>query len=95
MGKDNRDSPNLEGSSNYKRWARNMKFALQDAMLLSYVNDTRKMPPLIIKKDDKDDPKLQKMIRKRDEKRANHQRKVQSAVDFIGRSCHLDELYEP
>ena len=36
--------PKLMGSGNYKKWSRDMAFALQEAELWSYVTGARKMP---------------------------------------------------
>ena len=64
--------PKLMGSGNYKKWSRDMAFALQEAELWNYVTGARKMPreipPPPQKADETPPEETEKQLEKRDKR---------------------------
>ena len=57
--------PKLMGSGKYKKWSRNMAFALQETELWSYVTRARKIPrkiPFPSKSSDDDEVSLEETL---------------------------------
>lgn len=79
--KDEYSFEKLQKLNNYKEWIRKMSFALRDAELMSYVNDT--IRKLVLSKDDKD---LEQIAKK--EKVINTWvQKNDRVVEKLGKMC--------
>lgn len=78
--------PVLTGSGNYKTWARDMTFALQDAKIWSYLTEEHMLPPALKKTED-DDEDRQNEIFERHEARLEHQECCRKVIEKIGRMC--------
>ena len=66
--------PKLMGSGNYKKWSRDMAFALQEAELWSYVTGARKMPR------ERFPFHLINLVRKRETLRRKHQKQKNNST---------------
>ena len=53
--------PKLNGSTNYKQWARDMSFALSEAELLGYITGDRIKPEIMIPTDKDDDVRIREI----------------------------------
>ena len=95
--------PKLMGSANYKKWSRDMAFALQEAELWSYVTGARKMPreiPLLSTKDSEGGAALEEteeqLVKRdrRDLERLEFEEKQRRVVGKIGKMCTNDVQQE-
>ena len=95
MGKD--DIPytfaKLSGSASYKKWSREMTFALQEAELWGYITGDRTKPRELIEKKDDNEDRLEK-IDQRKLDRLEFDEKERRVVGKIGKMCTDDVQQE-
>lgn len=95
MGKD--DIPytfaKLSGSASYKKWSREMTFALQEAELWGYITGDRIKPRELIEKKDDNEDRLEK-IDQRKLDRLEFDEKERRVVGKIGKMCTDDVQQE-
>ena len=83
--------PKLTGSANYKKWSRDMAFALQEAELWSYVTGARKMPrELAVDAPEKETEERLEKREARDLERLEFVEKQRRVVGKIGKMCTDD-----
>ena len=89
--------PKLMGSANYKKWSRDMAFALQEAELWSYVTGARRMPREIPYPSDKETEETEEQLEKRDQRdleRLEFEEKQRRVIGKIGKMCTDDVQQE-
>lgn len=93
--------PKLLGSANYKKWSRDMAFALQEAELWSYVTGARKMPRELPYPANKSQGgailgETEEQLEKRDQRdleRLEFEEKQRRVVGKIGKMC-MDDVQQ-
>jgi hypothetical protein len=78
----------LKGSVNYKKWAREMAFALQSAKLWGLITgDRRQLRRLVLKSEDEDDEERLDKIDQREQEIQNFAEEERRIVEKIGQMC--------